>query len=87
VIEAEHVGEEDAIGIGVEAEQDEVRPEDHVHMLPAVERSCFRGLASRWTDSMARESCTGSGTGNDGTRSAELPYGTMYVSCRRFVGT
>ena len=34
VIEAEHVGEKGAIGIGVAAEQHDVRPKDHPHILP-----------------------------------------------------
>ena len=37
MIEAEHLGKEGAIGVGVVAQEDEVRPEDHVHMLHAAE--------------------------------------------------
>ena len=38
VVEAEHVGKEGAIGLGIAAEEDEVRPVDHLHMFAALER-------------------------------------------------
>jgi hypothetical protein len=56
-------------------------------MLPAVERSARSRLVSRWTDSIVREWCADSWTGNDRTPSADLPYDTMSAIRRRFVGT
>ena len=46
VVEAEHVGKEGAIGLGIAAEEDEVRPVDHVHILPLWCTDSWRGNAA-----------------------------------------
>ena len=83
VIEAEHVGKEGAIGVGVAAEEDEVRPEDHVHMLPLELLAAAR---QPMDGSIVEEWCTEAGPAVT-AHHAGLPYDTMSVIRRRFVGT